>query len=71
MLLKPRPPKTVAKKGAKKIRYRTSAQITVTGCGNAVARAQPPFIIYAAKQLSELWIRDSVAGSRYAVSSKG
>ena len=74
MPLEPRPPKIVAKKGAKKIRYRTSgqkAQITVIGCGNAVGQAQPPFTIYAAKQLNELWTRDSIAGSRYAVSDKG
>ena len=36
-----------------------------------MGQAQPPFIIYAAKQLSELWTRDSIAGSRYAVSDKG
>ena len=60
MPLEPRPPKVVAKKGAKKIRYRTSgqkAQITVIGYGNAVGQALPPFmifIIYAAKQLNEL-----------------
>ena len=37
--LEPRPPKVIARKGQKKIRYRTSgqkAQITVIGCGNAV-----------------------------------
>ena len=57
MPLEPRPPKVVAKKGAKKIRNRTSGQkakITVIGYGNAVGQALPPFIIYAAKQLNEL-----------------
>ena len=39
VLLEPKPPKVIARKGQKKIRYRTSgqkAQITVIGCGNAV-----------------------------------
>ena len=74
MPLEPRPPKVVAKKGAKKIRYRTSgqkAQITIIGCGNAVGQAQPPFVIYAAKQLNHLWTRGDIAGSRYTVSDKG
>ena len=36
-----------------------------------MGQAQPPFIIYAAKQLNELWTRDGIAGSRYAVGNKG
>ena len=72
--LEPRPPKVVARKGQKKIRYRTSgqkAQITVIGCGSAVGQILPPFIIYAAKQLNPLWTRNEVSGSRYGVSDKG
>lgn len=72
--LQPRPPKVIAKRGQKKIRYRTSgqkAQITVIGCGSATGQIIPPFIIYAAKQLNPLWIRNEVGGSRYAVSDKG
>ena len=74
MPLTPRPPKIVAKKGKKKIRYRTSgqkSQITVIGCGNAIGQAIPPFIIFAAKQISPLWTVDEVNGSRYAVSDNG
>lgn len=52
----------------KKIRYRTSGQKSVIGCGNEVL---PPFIIFAANQLSPLWIRDEIPGSRYGVSDKG
>lgn len=55
MPLEPRPPKVVASRGQKKVRYRTSgtkAQITVIGCRSATGQALPPFIIYAAKQLS-------------------
>ena len=53
--LEPRPPKVVARKGQKKVRYRTSgqkAQITVLGCANAAGQTLPPFIIFAAKQLN-------------------
>ena len=57
--LEPRPPKVIAAKGTKKIRYRTSgqkSQITVIGCGSATGQALPPFIIFAAKQVSPLRI---------------
>jgi len=72
--LSPRPPKVIAKKGQKKVRYRTSgqkSQITVIGCGNATGQSIPPFIIFAAKQLSPLWMNDEVNGSRFAVSENG
>ena len=72
--LQPRPPKIVAAKGQKKIRYRTSgqkSQITVIACGSATGQVLPPFIIFAAKQLNLLWTKDEVSGSRYAVSNKG
>ena len=72
--LEPRPPKVVARRGQKKVRYRTSgtkAQITVIGCGSATGQVLPPFIIFAAKQLNPLWMSDEVSGSRYAVSNKG
>ena len=72
--LEPRPPKVVAKKGQKKVSYRTSgqkSQITVVGCGSATGQVMPPFIIFAAKQLNPLWTRDEVVGTRYAVSDKG
>lgn len=72
--LEPRPPKVVARKGQKKVRYRTSgqkAQITVLGCANAAGQTLPPFIIFAAKQLNRLWTENEVPGSRYGVSDKG
>ena len=72
--LEPRPPKVITRKGTKKVRYRTSrqkAQITVIGCGNATGQSIPPFIIFSAKQLNPLWMRDEIAGSRFAVSDKG
>ena len=65
--LEPRPPKVIAKRGQKKVRCRTSgqkAQITVIGCGSATGQILPPFIIYSAKKLNHLWMRDEVTGSR-------
>lgn len=72
--LEPRPPKIIAKKGQKKVRYRTTgtkAQITVVGCGSATGQILPPFIIFAGKQINPLWCKDEVAGTRYAVSDNG
>ena len=74
MPLDPRPPKVVAHKGVKKVPYRCSgqkSQITIVGCASATGHAIPPFIIFAAKQLNSAWMKDEVAGSRYAVSDKG
>ena len=72
--LEPRPPKVIAKRGQKKVRYQTSGkkqQITVIGCGSATGQCVPPFIIFAAKQINHLWTRNELSGSRYAVSEKG
>ena len=72
--LDPRPSKVLAARGQKKVCYRSSgnkSQITVIGCGSASGQVLPPFIIFAAKQLNELWMRDEVVGSRYAVSDSG
>jgi uncharacterized membrane protein YgcG len=72
--LEPRPPKVVSAKGKKKVRYRTSgqkSQITVIGCASATGQILPPYIIFAAKQVSALWTQNEVTGSRYAVSNKG
>ena len=74
MPLEPRPPKVFSQKGQKKVRYQTSGQkqqITVIGCGSAVGQVIPPFIIFAAKQLNYLWMKNEVPGSRFAVSDNG
>ena len=71
MPLDPRPPNVVAHKGVKKVPYRCSgqkSQITIIGCASATGHAIPPFIIFAAKQLNSAWMKDEVAGSRYACS---
>ena len=74
MPLCPRPPKVIARKGQKKVCYRTSglkSQVTVLACGSATGQIIPPFIIIAAKQISPLWTQDEVIGSRFAVSDNG
>ena len=68
------PPKIVAPKNQKKVRYRCSgqkSQITIIGCGSATGQAIPPFVIFAAKQLNSLWMKNEVTGSRFAVSDNG
>ena len=61
--LEPCPPKIVARKGQKKVRYQTSGQkqqITVIGCESATGQCLPPFIIFAAKKVNHLWCRNEV-----------
>ena len=43
----------------------------IIGCASATGHVIPPFIIFAAKQLDSAWMKDEVAGSRYAVSDNG
>ena len=72
--LDPKPPKVLCRKGQKKIRYRSTrnkSQITVLGCANATGQAQPPFVIFDAKQLNILWSRGEVPGTRYGLSKNG
>jgi len=74
MPLEPRPPKVVARKGQKKVRYQTSGQkqqITVIGCASATGQCLPPFVIFAAKKLNHMWTRNGVSGANYAYSDKG
>ena len=74
MPLEPRPPKVVARKGQKKVRYQTSGQkqqITVIDCGSATGQCLPPFVIFAAKKLNHMWCKNEVNGTNYAYSDKG
>ena len=74
MPLCPRPPKVVARKGQKKVRYQTlgqKSQVTILACGCATGQIIPPFMIFAVKQISPLWTPDKVSGSRFAVSDSG
>ena len=47
------------------------SQITVVGCINAVGQAIPPFVIFKAKTLSPLWMKNGVPGTAYACSANG
>ena len=71
MPLCPRPPKVVARKGQKKVRYQTSgqkSQVTILACGSETSQIIPPFIIFAGKQISSSWTQDEVSGSCFTVS---
>ena len=72
--LDPKAPNVVAKKGTKKVRYRTSGkkgQITVVGCVNAAGQVLPPMIIFDAKNLNHAWTKNEVPGTKYGLSDKG
>ena len=74
MPLEHRAPNIIAKKGKKKIRYRSTgneAQITIVGCVNAVGNAIPPMIIYAAKTFNADWCKSDIPGTSYTLSPKG
>ena len=74
MALEHRPTKVITLKGQKKVKCRTSgdkSQITVVGCINAVGQAIPPFVIFKAKTLSSLWMKNGVPGTAYACSANG
>jgi hypothetical protein len=74
MPLDHRPPKVLATKGQKKVRYRTSgnkSQITVIGCVNALGMAMPPFVKFDAKNLNVDWSKGEVPGTTYGLSKNG
>ena len=74
MPLDPKPPKVVAVRGQKKVRYHCSgmkSQITILGCCSGTGQAMPPFIIFDAKQLNHQWTRGEVPGTRYGLSDSG
>ena len=72
--LDPKPPKVLAAKGQKKVRYRCAGakgQVTVLGCCSATGQALPPFVIFDAKQLNYEWTRGEVPGTQYGLSDTG
>lgn len=74
MPLEHRAPNIIAKKGVKKVRYRSTgnkAQIKVVGCANAVGNAIPPMVIYAAKSFNADWCKCDIPGTGYALSPRG
>ena len=72
--LDPKPPKVIAVRGQKKVRYRCSGnktQITILGCCSGTGQAMPPFLIFDAKQLNHQWTHGEVPGTRYGLSDSG
>ena len=64
----------VAKRGQKKVKYRTSGninQITVIACVSASGQCIPPFVIFDAKWLNMEWRKDEVVGTSYGLSDNG
>ena len=67
-------PRIVAKKGQKKVRYRTSGnktQVTVIACVSASGQCILPFVIFDAKRLNMEWSKDEVVGTLYGLNSNG
>ena len=67
-------PKVVAKRGQKKVRYRTSgnkSQVTVIACVSASSQCIPPFVMLDAKRLNMDWRNGEVVGTAYGLSDKG
>ena len=74
MAFEHRPKNVLTLKGQKKIKCRTSGnkkQTTVVACVNAIGQAIPPFVIYDAKTLNPMWMKEGVPGTAYARSPKG
>lgn len=69
-----RPPNIIAKRGQKKVRYRTAGnknQITVIGCANAAGQSVPPMVIFEGTYLNHEWTVGKVPGTFYGTSGKG
>ena len=67
-------PNVVARKGAKKVRYRHAGkkgQITIVGCVNAAGQAIPPLVVFDAKKLNHTWTSGEFPGTQYGLSDSG
>ena len=74
MPLEHKMPNTVAQKGAKKVRQRSSwnkAQISVLACGNATGQAIPPRVIFSGKNFNYDLAEGEVPGTFYGMSDTG
>ena len=73
-LLTQGPPMLSAKKGTKKVRYRSSGkkgQVTIVGCASAAGQAIPPMVIFDAKRLNPEWTNGEFPGTTYGLSDNG
>ena len=67
-------PRVIAKRGQKKVRYRTTGnknQVFIIECVNASGQCIPPFVVFDAKRLNMEWRNDEVVGTAYGLSAKG
>ena len=69
-----KPPKVIARKGAKKIHCRISgnkARITVIACANAAGSTLPPMVISDGQCVNPEWSKREVPNTHYGMSDKG
>jgi hypothetical protein len=74
MPLEHKMPKTVAAKGTKKVRQRTSGnktQITVLGCASAAGHVIPPMVVFAGKNFNHTLSEGEVPATLYGMSESG
>ena len=67
-------PRVIAKRGQKKVRYRTTgnkSQINVIACVSASGQCIPSSVVFDAKRTNVEWRKDEVAGTSYGLSEKG
>ena len=72
--LDPKAPNVVTKKGAKKVRYRSTGkkgQITIVACGSATGQIIPPTVIFEAKNVNHSWTKNEIPGMCYGCSDSG
>ena len=72
--LDPKAPNVVAKKGTKKVRYRSTGkknQITVVACGSATGQIIPPTVIFESKRVNNAWTSSRLPGMTYGCSDSG
>ena len=70
----PRAPNVVAKKGTKKVCYRSSGkegQVTIVGCASAAGQAIQPMVIFDAKRLNPEWTNGEFPGTTCGLSDNG
>ena len=67
-------PKTISRKGSKKVRQITSGnktQITVLGCASAAGQALPPMVVFSGKRFNHDLSKGEVPGTLYGMSDSG
>ena len=61
----PKAPNVVAKRGAKKVRYRSTGrkeQLMIVACGSATGKVIPPKVIFESKVVNHAWTSNELPG---------